>query len=91
MRITVKPVLRDHCHERPPVLTDHAFSAEGPIFRYNGTCHERPPVLTDHIYVANWVVIQDRFYCTIIVVIVTHPVDNCPPCNPVYNHWDTFH
>ncbi len=31
---TVKPVLRDHCHERPPVLTDHTFLAEGP-FQYN--------------------------------------------------------
>ncbi len=30
----VKPVLRDHCHERPPILTDHAFSAEGPTFQY---------------------------------------------------------
>ncbi len=32
---TVKPVLRDHCHERPPVLTDHTFSAEGPTLQYN--------------------------------------------------------
>ncbi len=32
---TVKLVLRDHCHERPPVLTDHAFLAEGPTFQYN--------------------------------------------------------
>ncbi len=60
---TVKPVLRDHCHEKPPVLTDHAFLAEGPTFRYNLTCHQRPPVLTDHIFVANGVVFPDRFYC----------------------------
>ncbi len=33
--ITVEPVLRDHCHERPPVLTDHTFLAERPIFQYN--------------------------------------------------------
>ncbi len=29
---TVKPVLRDHYHERPPVLTDHTFLAEGLTF-----------------------------------------------------------
>ncbi len=33
LHTTVKPVLRDHCHERPPVLTDHTFSAEGPTFQ----------------------------------------------------------
>ena len=36
--VIVKPVLRDqsdHCHERPPVLTDHTFLAEGPTFQYN--------------------------------------------------------
>ncbi len=32
---TVKPVLRDHCHERPPVLKDNKFLAEGPKFQYN--------------------------------------------------------
>ncbi len=32
---TVEPVLRDHCHERPPVLTDHTFFAERPTFQYN--------------------------------------------------------
>ncbi len=32
---TVKPVLRDHCQERPPVLTDHTFLAEGPTIQYN--------------------------------------------------------
>ncbi len=32
---TVKPVLKDHCHERPPVLTDHKFVAERPTFQYN--------------------------------------------------------
>ncbi len=51
---TVKPVLRDHCHERPPVLTDHAFSAEGPTFQYKWTCYQRPPVLTDHIFCGQW-------------------------------------
>ncbi len=58
----MQPVLRDHCHERPPVLTDHAFSTEGPTFQYNWTCHQRPPVLTDHSFVANRVVFQDRFH-----------------------------
>ena len=61
----MKPHLRDHCHERPPVLTDHTFLV-GPTFQYNLTCHQTPPVLTDHIFVANGVAFQDRFYCTII-------------------------
>ncbi len=63
---TVKPVLRDHCHERPPFLTDHTFLAERSTFQYNWTCHERQPVLTDHIFVASGVVFQDRFYCILI-------------------------
>ncbi len=32
---TVKPVLRDHCHERPPVFTDHTFLAQGTKFQHN--------------------------------------------------------
>ncbi len=32
---TVKPVLRDHCHERPPVLKDNIIPAEGPTFQCN--------------------------------------------------------
>ncbi len=32
---TVKPVLGDHCHERPPVLTDRTFLAEEPTLQYN--------------------------------------------------------
>ncbi len=32
---TVKPILRDHCHDRRPVLTDRAFSAEELTFQYN--------------------------------------------------------
>ncbi len=27
---TVKPLLKDHCHNRPPVLKDHIFLAVGP-------------------------------------------------------------
>ncbi len=30
---TVKPVLRRHCHERPSVLIDPTFLAEGPTFK----------------------------------------------------------
>ncbi len=45
--------LRDHCLERPPVLKDHTFLAEGLTFQCNWTCHQRPHVLTDHIFVAN--------------------------------------
>ncbi len=32
---TGKPVLRDHCHERPAVLMDHMFLTEGPTFPCN--------------------------------------------------------
>ncbi len=61
---TVKSVLRDHCHERQPVLEDHIFMAEGPAFQCNWTCHQRPPVLRDHICMVNRVVFQDRLFCT---------------------------
>ncbi len=37
---TVQSVLRDHCHERPPVLKDLIFLAEGPTFQCNWTCHK---------------------------------------------------
>ncbi len=63
---TVKPVLRDHCHERLPVLTDHTFLVEGSNFSIIED--QRPPVLTDHIFVASGVVFQDRFYCNKIML-----------------------
>ncbi len=47
---TVKPVLMDHCHERPPVLKDQIFLTKIPRFHCNWTCHQRPPVLRDHFY-----------------------------------------
>ncbi len=40
---TVKPVLRDHCHERPPVLKDHTFLVEVPNFSVI------EPVTKDHL------------------------------------------
>ncbi len=36
---TVKPVLRDHCHERPAVLTDHIFVANGVVFQDRFYCN----------------------------------------------------
>ncbi len=50
---TVKAVLKDRCHERPPVLKDQIFLAESHTFQCKWTCHQRPPVLRDHIFVAN--------------------------------------
>ncbi len=50
-RNTVKSVLRDHCHEKLPVLTDHTFLAVGsthvPTFQYlnlppETACLDRP-------------------------------------------------
>ena len=32
---TVESVLRDHCHERPPVFKDQIFLTEGPTFQCN--------------------------------------------------------
>ena len=42
---TVKPVLKDYCHERQKcvVFQDHTFLAEGPIFQY------KEPVTRDHL------------------------------------------
>ncbi len=55
----VKPVLRDCCPERQPVLTDHLLLAEGPTgtFHYNQTCSQKP------YFKANGVVFQDSFRC----------------------------
>ncbi len=60
---TVKPILKDHCHERPPVLKDQIFLAQRTAFHCSWTCHQRPPILRDHILMAHGVVFQDRFYC----------------------------
>ena len=60
---TVKPILKDHCHERPPIMKDQIFLAEGQTFPCDWTCLQRPPILRDHICMANGVVFQDRFYC----------------------------
>ncbi len=46
-----KPVLRDHSHERSPILKEQTFLAEGPSFQ-------------PHFY-AKGVVFQDRFCCTV--------------------------
>ncbi len=50
---TLKPVLRGHCREGPPVLKDHIFLKEVSIFYFNWTCRQRlhKPVLRDHIFV----------------------------------------
>ncbi len=45
---TVKPVLRDHCHERPPALKD--IPGRRFYMQCNWTRHQRRlPVLRDHI------------------------------------------
>ncbi len=60
--ITVKPVLKDHCHDRPPVLRDQIILPS----QSNWTCHHRPPGLRDHIFMASGVVFQDRLYCATV-------------------------
>ena len=42
---TVKPVLRDHCIERPPVLRDQSSRDKELHFSLNTTCVRRPPAL----------------------------------------------
>ena len=56
---TVKPVLRDHCDERPTVLTDHIFLA-GPPFQYNWTCHQRPPSWQTIFFCGQWGALSRR-------------------------------
>ncbi len=59
----VKPVLRDHCQERSPVLKDQTFLPEGPLFK------AIEPVTKDHlsweitVFMATVVFFEDRFYC----------------------------
>ncbi len=72
---TVNPVLRDHRHESDHLswitaMRDHlswktTFLGRRslPTSQYIWTCHQRPPVLREITFVANWVVLQDRFYC----------------------------
>ncbi len=57
-----KPVLIDHCHERPPVWQDHIFPAEAPTHFTVSIDH----LSWDSIFMANGVVFQERFYCTIL-------------------------
>ena len=60
----VKPVLRDHCFETPPLWKTTIFWHKNLLFKTNKrTCHQRPPVLRDHIYLLRGVVFQDRFHC----------------------------
>ncbi len=59
---TVKPVLRDHCHEttcleRPDILVRKSYIS----MQFN--LSPKTPILRDHICMANGVVFQDRFYC----------------------------
>ncbi len=44
---TVKPVLTDHCNERPPVLKDHKVFSKGQTCQHNWIYHQRP-ALRDH-------------------------------------------
>ena len=65
--MTVWPVLRDHWHERSPVLKDHIFLAEGSIFQCHWTSRAEPVTRThlpwDHIFKPPLAVFQERFYC----------------------------
>ncbi len=56
--ITLKPILYNHCRDRPPVLKNHIFLANVPYF--NAT----EPVMTQY-FLSNGAVFQDRFHCTI--------------------------
>ncbi len=58
---TVKPVLGDHCYDRPPVLKDHIFPADSPHINATESDNQRPE-LRNLIFMANRVVFQDKFY-----------------------------
>ena len=48
-RITVVPVLRDHCHERPPLLKDHFFKHQHSVIHFclwRATTHKTRPATT---------------------------------------------
>ena len=57
---TVKPVLGDHCLDRPPALKINIFLAKGPYVSAIEPITKDPPVLRDEIFMA---VFQDRLYC----------------------------
>ena len=63
---TVKPVLWDHCHERPPVLNDHILCRFSCI-SVQINLSLKATFLRDHIFMDNGVVFEDRFYCTCLV------------------------
>ncbi len=70
---TVKFVWRDNCsYERPPVLKDHIFLAEGPTIPCIWSFHQRPPVLRDHSFMANEAVFQDMFCCISTLIDIPH-------------------
>ncbi len=80
---TVKPVLRDHCHERLPVLKDQIFLAEGPSFQCNELSLSPKTICLEKLHLmANGVVLQDRFYCNY------YPMADS--CNPVYKVYTIY-
>ncbi len=70
---TVKPVLRDHCHET---------SLEGPVIRswqnvlsfMNWTSHQRTPVLREHIFILN---LSRRLSREVLLYYIRLPPDLC--------------
>ncbi len=53
---TVKPVLKDHCHDRPPVLTDHIFVANGVVFQ-------------DRFYCIVGLYLNELMYCLLLILM----------------------
>ncbi len=67
----VKPVLRDHCHNRPPVLKDQTFStSQGPIFQHiePGSKH---PLYWETTFYGWWVSLSKQVSLYLGMYVVT--------------------
>ncbi len=74
---TVKPVLTDHHHERPPVLTDHTFVTERKTYRYisiqlnlpqETTCLDRPHFCAQWGGLSRQVLLQYKGWNIVIII-----------------------
>ena len=58
---TVKPVLRDHCCERPSVLKIHIFLGEGSTFQYSQLNLSPKTTCLERRHMSERVVLKDTF------------------------------
>ncbi len=68
---TVKPVMRDYCHERPPVLNNNIFPGKGLIFQCNWTCLSNPH------FNGQWSDLSIQVLLTVILYIIMYVLYIC--------------